>query len=135
MSIQRKLLFSYLSISGFSLLAVCILVYILESRNVERQVLNQLNAISTIQKHRLELMHEKNLESLSLVASRTQLRLSLKNYQQDGQSQHITKMMRILQDAQRSIKSFKIISVSGLDGLVIASTNKLLNKKNSIILN
>ncbi len=109
------------AILPFSLISVSF--YISMKRILTNQVINQLESIASIQENRIVSIINNNLERLKLVASRTQLRLSLNEYINDPDSQHQEKMNKILSDALYSIIDFREISVLTLDGKIVASTN------------
>ena len=107
-----------------ALLMVSLVSYITVKNILTRNALHNLESISTAQLNYLENIDEQNLERLKLVSSRTQLRLSLKEYNQNSEKQYLIKIEKILKDARSSIPDFKEISVINLEGITIASTNE-----------
>lgn len=123
MKIKEKLLLSFLLICSVTLSIISVSAYIVAKNTLTRQVLNQLQSVSEIQKNRVEDIIDQSLKRLVLVSSRTQLRLSLEKFIEDRKIERQVKMNRILRDARSSIKDFQQISVLTLDGKVVGSTN------------
>lgn len=88
-----------------------------------REIEKELRLNSDRDRRQVELLVAQFDERLRLVASRTQLRLSLRAFLATGDGGAQTKMNRILGDALKSIASFEEISVTGLKGKIVASTN------------
>jgi len=112
-----------MSILFLSLLIVSLVSYIIVKNTVTRDAFHRLESISAVQLNYLENINEQNLERLKLVSSRTQLRLSLKEFNQNPEKQYQINMNKILKDARSSIPDFKEISVINLNGVIVASTN------------
>jgi len=93
-----------------------------------QETLNRLETIASIQEAQVYKVVERNLERLRLVSSRTQLRICMESYNRDGNDEDKDRMRRILLDAKSSISDFNEISILNLDGEVIVSTNKDLEK-------
>lgn len=125
MKIRTKLSLAFLLISLISLLMISLPAYWIAKEALTRQLFNHLESVSTIQESRVGAMIAQNLERLELVASRTQLRLSLASYIDEPKSEHEERMNRILQDALLGISDFRSISILTLDGKVVASTGGL----------
>jgi len=125
-TIRNKLLVTYLSISLLALILVAVHVYRTQNEVITRQILEQLTSVSTIQKSRLNAMFERNLDRLALVSSRTQLRLSLKQFLATGDIDSQKKMIRILNDASESVERHNTLTIVSLDGNIVASTQENL---------
>jgi HAMP domain-containing protein len=123
MKIGKKLTLAFLLISLCSLATIGILSYVIAENMLAERVLDQLESVATVQRNRLESMINQNLERLALVASRTQLRLSLKAFDENPETKYQEKMNQILRDARSSIACFQDISVLNLKGEIVASTN------------
>jgi PAS domain S-box-containing protein len=123
MKISTKLILAFLVISLVPLVVISIRSYLSAKEALTQEVLNHLESVATIQRNRVESIVEQNLERLSLVSSRTQLRLSLESFIKDSKSEHQDKMNKILFDARSSISSFRDISILTLDGKTVASTD------------
>lgn len=124
MKIKTKLTLAFVLISLISLSVTSIPAYWIAKQALTEEVSNHLQSVATIQEHRLTAMIAQNLERLKLVASRTQLRLSLANYINSHQSEEQERMNRILQDAILGVSDFRSISLLTEDGKVVASTQE-----------
>ena len=124
MKIRTKLGLTYLTVSFLALVVISTSLYVYVKNVLTNDVLNHLNSVSSIQKHRIEAIIAQNLERIRLVTSRTQLRLSLDAYVQTRKPQDYEKIRRIIQDALASIESFNVISILDLKGKVIISTDE-----------
>ncbi len=122
MKIGTKLVGTFLLVALLPLAASGLFIYLHVQSSLTEQVFNHLGSVASFQKHRLESLLGQNLERLSLIASRTQLRLSLDAYSRNGDLTHLRKMHKILGDAKQSIEDIEAIFILGLDGRVVAST-------------
>lgn len=122
MKLKPKLLVTMAFLSLGSLLATSLISNIHTEKSLKKQVLNQLESLATIQVKRIEAVIDQNHERLALVASRTQLRISLQHYLSDADPESKKKIERILGDAKASIPDFKSIHVFSPDKELIAST-------------
>lgn len=123
MKIRTKLGLTYLTMSFLALVFISIFLYSYFKEILTNEVLNHLESVSSIQKHRIEAIIAQNLERIRLVTSRTQLRLSLDSYIQTGKQNDYEKIRIILKDALDSISSFNAISILDLKGKVLVSTD------------
>jgi diguanylate cyclase (GGDEF)-like protein/PAS domain S-box-containing protein len=120
--ISSKLVTTFLLVALLPLAAGGVFFYLHVQTALTRNVFQHLESVTSIQANRLEGLLAQNLERLSLIASRTQLRLSLDAWTTDGDEQHLDKMHKILADAGNSIEDIRSIFVLDLDGRVIVST-------------
>ncbi|MCK4336164.1 MAG: HAMP domain-containing protein [Candidatus Aenigmarchaeota archaeon] len=97
--------------------------------SIEEQVKSKLDSVTKSRASHVKEFLNRYVEGLSLVSSRTQLRLSLDSYNKDGKIEHKEKMRRILNDAISSIKDFKDIFILNLDGKVVVSTDENLENR------
>ena len=125
MKIKTKLSASFLAISLPILILTNIFFYSSEKKILTNQILNHLESVASIQHNRIESIILQNLERLSLVLSRTQLRISLGKFTAENDPKHLKKITRILDDAHASSHDFSKISLLNIDGTVIASTDEI----------
>ncbi len=92
-------------------------------RGLRERILAQLQGFSQIQATRVAESLQHDRDRLALVCSRTQLRLTLASQLQQPAPEKLEKIERILTDARNSIPKFQRISVAGLDGAVVGSTD------------
>ena len=123
MKIRTKLGLTYLTVSFLALVVISISLYLFFKNTLTNDILNHLESVSTIQKHRIQNILEQNLERIRLVSSRTQLRISLNKFLNSGDPQAIEKIKLIITDALKSIESFTVMSILDLNGNVLVSTD------------
>ena len=123
MKIQSKLILAFLALSLPFLVVTNIIFYVSEKNALSHNILNHLESVASIQQHRIHDIAKQNAERLSLVTSRTQLRISLEQFLATGDKQHKVKMNKILRDAQASIADFKHIYVYSRDGVIASSSD------------
>jgi len=92
------------------------------SQQTEQLVINELTGIANLQVSRLKDAHKQALQKLGLISSRTQLRISLENFEETGAIASQEKMTRILMDARNSVQDLELIEVLNLEGKIVAST-------------
>ncbi len=124
MKISFKLASTFLVVALVPLVLGSAAVYLYAKNSHTAQIRNQLESVASIQKNRLDSLLQQNLERLSLIASRTQLRLSLDAFLQSGASSQQDRMIKILLDARQSISDIQRISVLSPEGRVVASTER-----------
>jgi len=122
MSIRTKLISIFVILCTLLSVALSLAYFITAKNTLTQEVLNRLDSVATIQRNRIEAEVEHNIERLRLVASRTQLRITLQKYSVDPKPEHSAKIQRILNDAQKSLPSFKNILLLDLNGNIIIST-------------
>lgn len=123
MTLFKKSATAFLVVALLPLLVVSTLTLVSAEHSLTRQITNQLTSVASTQSHRLQSIIDQNLERLALVSSRTQLRISLNRYLQEGLPAYQSKMTKIVNDAKQSIASFNKISITDLSGTVLASTD------------
>lgn len=128
-SIQRKLAIVMLLVSMIIGLTMLVVADAASKASIEEQVKSKLDSVTKSRASHVKEFLNRYVEGLSLVSSRTQLRLSLDSYNKDGKIEHKEKMRRILNDAISSIKDFKDIFILNLDGKVVVSTDENLENR------
>ena len=126
MNIRAQLLSRLLPVFLGGLVLVAVVGYSLSHQMYTQQVLNHLESVASTQSNRINAIVEQNRERVRLVASRTQLRLSLKRYLVEGGVDDQAKMHKIIRDALLSIPSFNSIVIVSPTGQVVASTRASL---------
>ena len=123
MKIQTKLILAFLMLSLPLLVVTNIIFNSRGKKALTNQLLNHLESVASIQQHRIRDIAKQNTERLNLVASRTQLRLSLAQFLATNDQKHLAKVSKILRDAQASIPDFNYINVYSPDGVLVASSD------------
>jgi len=121
--IKSKLLLALLSVAIVPICVGCIFSYYNSRSFLTNSIVNHLKSVSSLQHARVNAIIARNLERLSLVSSRTQLRMSLARVQDGGTLQDQQKLNRILTDALASVNDFLEITVYSPAGVVVASTD------------
>lgn len=122
MKIQTRFLVAFLVMATIPLLIQGALYFNSYNRGLEGSFRNRLQSVAAIQESRLVAILKQNEERLALVASRTQLRISLRRYLAGGEAADQQKMVRILNDAVGSIADLVEITIYAPDGVAVAST-------------
>lgn len=123
MKINTKLAMAFVLMCLLSLTLAAVLSYFIAKAALTRQMFNQLESIAEIQKSRIESIIDQNLERLALISSRTQLRLSLRDFIRDSSRERQEKINRILLDARSAVSSLEEIYVATPDGEIVGSTD------------
>lgn len=90
-----------------------------------RQMEDHLNSLSLIAKKRVLDVIERIEDNTALVASRTQMRLSLAEWLESGDSEDLEVIQRILNDAKNGLRHLKGLSVFDSQGKLVVSTDGL----------
>lgn len=129
MLIKPKLMAIFLTGIIFPLILVGALNYSITEQQTIKDASDKISGVATVQKARIDQAIQMNFERLQAVSSRTQLRLSLASYNENGNAEDLERMTKILSDSRGSIKDFKRLSVINVNGIVIASTDKNMEKQ------
>jgi len=124
MKIRSKLVLTFAPLALLTLVLLGSLAYFSARDALTEQVLHNLTSVAAIQDRQVSSIVDQNLERLALVASRTQLRLSLDKYIAGDEVQvHQNKMNRILTDAVNTVPAFHKLFVQTMDGRIVASSD------------
>jgi len=126
MKIKSKLLLTLMAVALVPIGIGSIVSYYNAKSALTGSVVNHLKSVSSIQHARIHAIFSQNYERLSLVASRTQLRMSLAEVLDNRSRQDLEKLDQILTDALASIDDFVRIAVYSPSGVVVAATDPTL---------
>ena len=92
---------------------------------LKEQILSDLSAVVKSRAEQVASLIEQDFERAALIASRTQLRLSLLDHENDPDNlkQSRDTMIHIIQNARHAVSAIRVIDIIALDGTVAASTN------------
>ncbi|MGA1869705.1 MAG: ATP-binding protein [bacterium] len=121
-NIKIKIILSLFLIYFVTVSGIYILYHVKSKKILTEKIFNHLESVASIQSERIKAMIRQNIERVSLVSSRTQLRLSLDDYLQNSNPSSQKMMNKILHDACSSIASFEDIYITTLNGEIIAAT-------------
>lgn len=130
LSIRSKILLSMLFVVFLVATSMSLLALKTFKESVENETADQLLSVANFQHKRVEEFIKHNKQSLLLIASRTQLRLLLKEYNESSDSALLNPVKRILSDAIQSAPFFKTLTVLNDQGEVLVTTNYTLKASN-----
>jgi HAMP domain-containing protein len=120
--LRSKIMAVILPVTLIPLVAFNLLFHFRYRNDLAETVRGHLESVAAIQQSRLTAVMRQNEERLALIASRTQLRLSLARHLAQGNPASRERMGRILDDAAQSIPDIIEIAVYSPDGVVVADT-------------
>ncbi len=104
------------------MLALGYLAYTAAEGLLTEKTLRQLESLAETKKEDLEKVFLGWHDRVALIASRTQLRFSLRDYNDTRNAAHQDRIQRILTDARLSSQAIHSLSVYDVDGRPVAST-------------
>ncbi len=123
MTVRSRLLVTFLPILLLSIAAVGRVSYVYYRDTLTKDTLAQLQSVASTQVARVRAALRHRHEFLALVASRTQLRLSLSELVNTGDAAPRERISRILDDVKAAMPNFGHITLWGRDGRVLVSTD------------
>ncbi len=121
MDIRTKLVFALVFVSLASMLALGAFAYRLARDLQQAHAIRQLEAMAESKKVALENVLSGWEDRVNLIASRTQLRASLSEFDRTGDEEHKHRIERILDDARSSVATVRRIAVFDTKGRPVAS--------------
>ena len=121
--IRRRVAVAAFLLGLIPVLAVTTAGYLHQRNALAASALDRLEAVASVQQARLEAYIEGNLQSLALVASRTQFRVSLAEFARTGDPEAQAAATRILIDARDSTPTLHAIHAVDAHGEIVASTD------------
>jgi len=123
MKIRRSLIIILILLSSVPLILGYLLIYSKGKALIHNNIIDKLNDIATVQHQRINQLLTSKQESVSLIASRTQLRRLTKQYQNNNSEEVPKNIVKILDDAISSTKGIKNLSIFSAQEQLIVSTN------------
>lgn len=123
MPIRYKLLTALLSLTILGLVTIGANLYVSSEEALSASIDRHLQTTIDLKVGSVNDVIDKYLESFALVTSRTQLRLSLKEYMETGDRSASATVIQNINDARHSIDDFEEIHAVALDGRIIISTS------------
>jgi PAS domain S-box-containing protein len=120
--IRTKLVFALVAVSLGSMLALGAVAYTAAGQLLQDHSLRQLESLAETKKQDLDRVFLSWQDRVSLIASRTQLRLSLSDFNERGGQTQREQIRRILGDARRAVRTVQQLAVYDLSGRLVAST-------------
>lgn len=122
MDIRTKLVFALVAVSLGSMFALGAVAYDAASELLKESSLRQLESLAEVKKDKLEDVLQGWQDRVNLIASRTQLRLSLRAYNASADPAPLARIQRILDDARQSVGTVDLITVYDAEGRRAVST-------------
>ena len=124
MDIRTKLIFALVSVSLLSMAALGVFTVARVENSFRELTDDQLNGLAVFKQAALEQVLDGWRDRVALVASRTQLRLSLSEYNQTGSATSTQRIDRILQDAAEAAPLFRELWVHDLSGAAVGGAGE-----------
>jgi PAS domain S-box-containing protein len=121
MDIRTKFVFAMVAVALGSMLALSAVMYVSAGNALRERRLEQLDGIAESMKDGLEEVASGWRDRISLVASRTQLRESLRDHNETGNSDSSARIRRILADAVGSVEVLESLAIYDAEGELVAS--------------
>ena len=122
MDIRTKLVFALVAVTLGSMLAFGAFMYRTADRMIDRATAEQLEGLAESNADALESIVDGWQERVQLVASRTQLRLSLREFNASSDPQARSRIQRILDDAAGSVRTVAALATYARDGRLVAQS-------------
>jgi PAS domain S-box-containing protein len=119
--IRTKLVFALVGVSLVSMLAFGAIMYTYADGLLEANKLEQLDGLAQSELEAMEKVVSGWRERVQLIASRTQLRLSLRDHNQGLDPSAPDRIRRILVDALSSVSTVEAVAVYDAQGRLVAS--------------
>lgn len=128
MDLRTKLVFVLVAASLASMLALATLAYTVASDLLRQKTLRQLDALAETKRDDLEKVIAGWEDRVFLIASRTQLRLSLRAHNRSPSPEQRQRIQRILTDARRSSDALHSLAVYDNQGNLVAAAGEELER-------
>lgn len=121
--IRTKLVFAIVLATLGSMFALGVFTYMTANRLLSDSAADQLESLAESGEGALESIAEGWRERVQLIASRTQLRISLREHVRSRDPEATEQIRRILRDARTSVRSVAALAVFELDGELVARSD------------
>lgn len=122
MDLRTKLVLVLVTFSLVSMAALGVFAFNSVEELLTRRTLRQLNALAEAELNDLESVVDGWRDRVTLVASRTQLRLSLRSWNRTGDPEDRRRIQRILADARSASATIRTLTVYDDAGRLVART-------------
>ncbi len=122
MDIRTKLVFALVAVTLGSMAAFGAFMYRTARNMVDEAVMEQLEGLAESRADALESVIDGWQERVQLVASRTQLRISLRDFDRSGDPEARARIQRILDDATNSVRTVAALATYATDGRLVAQS-------------
>jgi PAS domain S-box-containing protein len=122
--LRTKLVFALVFVSLASMAVLGFLTYTNASELLTNKTLRQLDSLAETKKEDLQNVVHGWRAGVSLIASRTQLRINLREFTQTGAPARREGIGRILTDALRASEPLRSLTVYDLEGQVVSAVSR-----------
>ena len=122
MDIRTKLVFTLVAVALVSMFVLGVFAFEASRSMLEAQALRQLESLAEGKRDDLDRARSAWRDRVRLVSSRTQLRLSVRDFARTGDPEERDRIVRILDDARASVRSLLHAAVLGSDGRLLAES-------------
>lgn len=122
MDIRTKLVFALVSVSLASMLALGVVTYGSVESELRERRLQQLEGVADLKTAAVERVVAGWIDRVALVARRSELRLSLGEYERAGGSAPVSRIQRVLSDAVGASVLFDELSVYDAEGQYVTGS-------------
>lgn len=98
--------------------------YMQERERLEEAAIDKIEAIAEIQSNRLKQATSRYIEGAQLVASRTQMRKSLRDFNEGGSETARASVTKIITDADASSREINFIAIYDTEGELVAVSDQ-----------
>ncbi|MBY4677433.1 sensor histidine kinase [Marinobacterium arenosum] len=126
MSIYQRVITACVGLTIVAIITFGVLSYQSGQRMLLDSIRARLDAVATNQHDKIEAVVAAWHDRVALIASRTQLRLSLRHYLTTGDQASLARINKIITDAQHSVRAVQSIAVGPPDGKVLAQAGPAL---------
>ena len=123
--LQARLFVAFTLVAGFTVGALFLLVSAHLATHLQQRAESSLNQMANVQERRVNRELDRLHKELQLLASRTQMRISLDLYNQTGAQEHLDLLEKILADAMAPIETLRALWIRNPAGEVIAGQQRL----------
>ena len=127
MDIRTKLVFALVAVSLLSMAALGVFTVRAVDSAFRARTDDQLNGLAVFKREAVEQVIESWKERVALVASRTQLRISVAEFGRSGSEASLARITRILRDATAAAPAFVELLVHDVDGRTVASVGSAVD--------
>jgi len=129
MKIGNRLLINFLFVAVLPLVFVSLVIFYGADRIITKNILSHLATIAATQEARINMVLERDISRMEDIAGQPKFVEALTAYARENNFEQKARIRSLLQDAQSVVSRFKSITVVGLDGKTIVSTNRSLEEK------
>ena len=130
MKIKSKILFVLLSITIPSITFIGIVSYTIASDEITTQILEELDAISSIQKQRILESIDRNYERLHIISSNSLLQNYVNDFYQSKNQINKQQITQILIDSRNSIDDIQEVHILDENGIILFSSEPVYVNQN-----